>query len=81
MLKGTEWDAYISPMSASLECLKYCGGTNLATQFTEAETDLFGAHSFDWWGIEGEDKGEEKKISASLWVEASVESSQSISAS
>ncbi|KAF6236321.1 hypothetical protein HO173_005574 [Letharia columbiana] len=31
VLKGMKWDAYIPSVSASLEYLKYCGGTKLAT--------------------------------------------------
>lgn len=61
VLRGTEWDAYIPSISASLEYLKYVGGTKLPTQFMEAEMDFFGAHSYDRWGVEGEDPGEPKK--------------------
>lgn len=31
VLKGLKWDADIPSVSASLEFLKYCGGTKLAT--------------------------------------------------
>lgn len=55
--KGVEWDAYVPSLSASLEYLKYCGAKALPTQFMEAQMDFFGAHSFDRWGVEGEDPG------------------------
>lgn len=58
---ATKWDAYVPSLSASLEYLKYCGGTALPTQFMEAEMDFFGAHSYDQWGVEGEDPGKVQK--------------------
>lgn len=47
---ATKWDACVPSLSASLEYLKYCGGTSLPTQFMEAEMDFFGAHSYDIQG-------------------------------
>ncbi|OCK73405.1 6-phosphogluconate dehydrogenase [Lepidopterella palustris CBS 459.81] len=61
VLDGVQWDAYVPTLSASLEYLKYEGGVMLLTQFMEAEMDLFGAHSFDHPGVEGEDPGKTGK--------------------
>ncbi|EON66153.1 6-phosphogluconate dehydrogenase [Coniosporium apollinis CBS 100218] len=61
VLKGTEWDNYVPSLSASLEYLKYEGGTMLATQFMEAEMDFFGAHAFDKANVKGEDPGKATK--------------------
>ena len=47
VLRGTEADAVIPSLSASLEYLKYSGSTDLPTQFMEAEMDYFGGHMFD----------------------------------
>ncbi|ETI22152.1 6-phosphogluconate dehydrogenase (decarboxylating) [Cladophialophora carrionii CBS 160.54] len=61
VLKGTEWDAMIPSLSASLEYLKYDGSTALPTQFMEAEMDFFGAHAYDRPHVKGEDPGKAKK--------------------
>ncbi|KIW67464.1 6-phosphogluconate dehydrogenase, decarboxylating [Phialophora macrospora] len=61
VLKGTEWDAVIPSLSASLEYLKYIGSTALPTQFMEAEMDFFGAHAYDRPHVKGEDPGKAKK--------------------
>ncbi|KAJ9604781.1 hypothetical protein H2200_010896 [Cladophialophora chaetospira] len=61
VLKATEWDAVIPSLSASLDYLKYCGGTALPTQFMEAEMDFFGAHGYDEPHVEGEDPGKASK--------------------
>jgi 6-phosphogluconate dehydrogenase len=58
---GTDWDAYLPSLSASLEYLKYCVGTSLPTQFMEAEMDFFGAHSFDRPSLPYEDPGKVAK--------------------
>lgn len=42
VLKGTEANAIIPSMSATLEYLKYSGNLELPTQFYEAELDYFG---------------------------------------
>jgi len=54
VLKGTEINAIIPSMSATLEYLKYCGNLELPTQFYEAELDYFGKHMFD---VKGEPAG------------------------
>jgi 6-phosphogluconate dehydrogenase len=61
VLKATEWDHCVPSLSASLEYLKYEGGTMLPTQFMEAEMDYFGAHAYDRPNVEGEDPGKPKK--------------------
>ncbi|KAK2865015.1 hypothetical protein FQN49_003998 [Arthroderma sp. PD_2] len=53
VLKGTESDAYIPSLSASLEYLKYEGARMLPTQFLEAELAFFNAHRYDWPGVRG----------------------------
>jgi 6-phosphogluconate dehydrogenase len=47
VLKGTEINAVIPSMSATLEYLKYMGNLDLPTQFYEAELDYFGKHMYD----------------------------------
>lgn len=44
--KGVETDQYIPAISAALEFYKYTCGTDLPTQFMEAELDYFGAHNY-----------------------------------
>ncbi|QGA14965.1 hypothetical protein EYB26_002621 [Talaromyces marneffei] len=61
VLRGTEFDACMPSLSASLEYLKYEGSTNLPTQFMEAEMDYFGAHAFNKPCKPGEDPGPVKK--------------------
>lgn len=46
-LEGTETNAVIPTISATLEYLKYCGNLELPTQFHEAELDYFGKHMYD----------------------------------
>ncbi|KAF3482716.1 6-phosphogluconate dehydrogenase [Arthroderma uncinatum] len=53
VLKGTESDAYIPSLSASLEYLKYEGARMLPTQFMEAELAFLNAHRYDWPGVRG----------------------------
>lgn len=47
VLDGLRVDAHLPCLSATLEYLKYIGGTDLPTSFTEAQLDSFGAHGFD----------------------------------
>jgi 6-phosphogluconate dehydrogenase len=47
VLRGIEADAHVPCLSATLEYLKYIGGTDLPTSFTEAQLDSFGAHGYD----------------------------------
>jgi 6-phosphogluconate dehydrogenase len=47
VLQGIEVDAHVPCLSASLEYLKYMGGTELPTSFTETQLDSFGAHGYD----------------------------------
>lgn len=47
VLQGIEVDAHVPCLSATLEYLKYIGGTDLPTSFTEAQLDSFGAHGYD----------------------------------
>lgn len=47
VLEGIEADAHIPCLSATMEYLKYIGGTDLPTSFTEAQLDSFGAHGYD----------------------------------
>jgi 6-phosphogluconate dehydrogenase len=61
VLKGTESDAYIPSLSASLEYLKYEASKLLPTQFMEAELDFFGHHNYDRRRIRGEDPGKPSK--------------------
>jgi len=59
-LKGTEMNAIIPSMSATLEYLKYSGNLELPTQFYEAELDYFGKHMYDSKKLdEGLDKDED----------------------
>lgn len=57
VLQGTLTDQYMPALSASLEYLKYTGGTALPTKFMEAQMDYFGAHAYDKPKIPGEDPG------------------------
>ncbi|KIX02251.1 6-phosphogluconate dehydrogenase (decarboxylating) [Rhinocladiella mackenziei CBS 650.93] len=59
--RATEWNAHIPSLSASLEYIKYCGGTSLPTRFMEAQMDFFGAHAFDRPGVKDEDPGKPSK--------------------
>ncbi|OCK73442.1 6-phosphogluconate dehydrogenase C-terminal domain-like protein [Lepidopterella palustris CBS 459.81] len=61
VLKAMEWDNCVPSMSASLEYIKYEGGTMLPTQFMEAEMDYFGAHAYDKPNVKNEDPGEPNK--------------------
>lgn len=54
---GVSVDHYLPAISSTLEYMKYIGGTNLPTQFMEAEMDYFGAHSYNKPGVRGEDPG------------------------
>ena len=45
--KGTEANAVIPSLSATLEYMKYASNTVLPTSFYEAELDYFGKHMFD----------------------------------
>ncbi|PNP61316.1 hypothetical protein FNYG_14002 [Fusarium nygamai] len=47
VLEGLKADAHLPCLSATLEYLKYIGGTDLPTCFSEAQLDSFGAHGFD----------------------------------
>lgn len=61
VIQGTVFDQYIPAISATLEYLKYVGGTTLPTKFMEGQMDFFGAHSYDRPGVPGEDPGPVKK--------------------
>ncbi|KAI9925172.1 hypothetical protein AWENTII_011633 [Aspergillus wentii] len=61
VVEGTLSDQYIPAMSATLEYLKYEGGTMLPTKFMEAQMDYFGAHAYNKPDIPGEDPGQVKK--------------------
>ena len=61
VIEGTLSDQYIPAMSATLEYLKYVGGTSLPTKFMEAQMDFFGAHAYNKPGVPGEDPGPVKK--------------------
>ena len=52
--RAVEHDAIVPSMSATLEWLKYSTGTELPTQFYEAQLDFFGKHMFD---VKGEETG------------------------
>ena len=47
VLEGLKANAHLPCLSSTLEYLKYIGGTDLPTCFTEAQLDSFGAHGFD----------------------------------
>jgi 6-phosphogluconate dehydrogenase len=47
VLQVIELNAHVPCLSATLEYLKYIGGTDLPTSFTEAQLDSFGAHGYD----------------------------------
>jgi 6-phosphogluconate dehydrogenase len=57
VLEGIMYDQYIPAMSATVEYLKYDGGTMLPTKFMEAQMDYFGAHAYNKPGVYGEDPG------------------------
>ncbi|KGO67568.1 Fibritin/6-phosphogluconate dehydrogenase, C-terminal extension [Penicillium italicum] len=57
VVQGTLSDQYIPATSASLEYLKYAGGTSLPTKFMEGQMDFFGAHGYNKPGVPGEDPG------------------------
>lgn len=59
VMQGTESNAVICSISATLDYLKYAGNLQLPAQFHEAELDYFGKHMFDKKG-EGEGAGEPK---------------------
>lgn len=61
VIEGTMSDQYMPAISATLEYLKYEGGTVLPTKFMEAQMDYFGAHAYNKPGIPGEDPGPVKK--------------------
>jgi 6-phosphogluconate dehydrogenase len=52
VMKGTETNAIIPSVSATLEYLKYSGNLDLPTQFYEAELDYFGKHMYDSKSLE-----------------------------
>lgn len=47
VLQGIEVDAHVPCLSATLDYVKYIGGIDLPTSFTEAQLDSFGAHGYD----------------------------------
>ncbi|KAJ5195734.1 hypothetical protein N7449_006213 [Penicillium cf. viridicatum] len=55
--QGTLSDQYLPAISASLEYLKYAGGTVLPTKFMEGQMDFFGAHGYNKPGVPEEDPG------------------------
>jgi 6-phosphogluconate dehydrogenase len=57
VLEGIMYDQYMPSLSATLEYLKYDGGTMLPTKFMEAQMDYFGAHGYNNPGVYGEDPG------------------------
>ncbi|KAL4896117.1 6-phosphogluconate dehydrogenase [Aspergillus ambiguus] len=58
VLKATLADHYVPAISATLEYLKYEGGTMLPTQFMEGQMDFFGGHAYDKPGVPEEDPGQ-----------------------
>ncbi|KAI9369064.1 6-phosphogluconate dehydrogenase [Aspergillus egyptiacus] len=62
VIAGIDSDHYLPAMSATLEYLKYEGGTQLPTQFMEAQMDFFGAHGYNKPGVPGEDPGPPVRI-------------------
>ncbi|KAL4796836.1 nucleoside phosphorylase domain-containing protein [Aspergillus venezuelensis] len=61
VIAAIDSDHYIPAISATLEYLKYEGGTNLPTKFMEAQMDFFGAHGYNLPGVPGEDPGPNSK--------------------
>ncbi|OOQ85250.1 6-phosphogluconate dehydrogenase, decarboxylating [Penicillium brasilianum] len=57
VLEGIMYDQYMPALSATVEYLKYDGGTMLPTKFMEAQMDYFGAHGYNKPGVYGEDPG------------------------
>ncbi|KAL2819594.1 nucleoside phosphorylase domain-containing protein [Aspergillus cavernicola] len=57
VIAGIDSDHYLPAISATLEYLKYEGGTMLPTKFMEAQMDFFGAHGYNLPGVPGEDPG------------------------
>lgn len=57
VLRGLAADHYFPALSATLEYIKYTGGTMLPTKFMEAQMDYFGAHAYNEPGVQGEDPG------------------------
>lgn len=47
VIESIKADARVPCLSATLEYLKYIGGVDLPTSFTEAQLDSFGAHGYD----------------------------------
>jgi 6-phosphogluconate dehydrogenase len=61
VIEGILSDQYMPALSATLEYLKYEGGTMLPTKFMEAQMDYFGAHAYNKPGVPGEDPGAVRK--------------------
>ncbi|CAI7678454.1 unnamed protein product [Penicillium pancosmium] len=57
VIQGCLHDQYLPSISATLEYLKYVGGTKLPTKFMEGQMDFFGSHGYNKPGIPGEDPG------------------------
>ncbi|KAJ5380689.1 6-phosphogluconate dehydrogenase decarboxylating [Penicillium cataractarum] len=57
VLEGIMYDQYMPSLSATVEYLKYDGGTMLPTKFMEAQMDYFGAHCYNKPVVCGEDPG------------------------
>lgn len=47
VIQSIKVDARVPCLGATLEYLKYIGGVDLPTSFTEAQLDSFGAHGYD----------------------------------
>ncbi|KAJ5963174.1 hypothetical protein N7481_013479 [Penicillium waksmanii] len=57
VIQGCLHDQYLPAISATLEYLKYVGGTKLPTKFMEGQMDFFGSHGYNKPGVPGEDPG------------------------
>ncbi|KAL4885607.1 nucleoside phosphorylase domain-containing protein [Aspergillus karnatakaensis] len=57
VIAGIDSEHYLPAMSATLEYIKFEGGTMLPTKFMEAQMDFFGAHGYNKPGVKGEDPG------------------------
>ncbi|EPS33854.1 hypothetical protein PDE_08816 [Penicillium oxalicum 114-2] len=57
VMEGIMYDQYIPALSATLDYIKYSGGTALPTKFMEAQMDYFGSHGYNKPGVPGEDPG------------------------
>ncbi|KAF9890248.1 hypothetical protein FE257_006160 [Aspergillus nanangensis] len=68
VIEGLTADQYLPAMSATLEYLKYEGGTILPSQFMEGQMDFFGGHSHEKPGVDGDGKAIKKGGSGYGWL-------------